>query len=88
MTTATATRIKLNAKINIRKAPKKGKTDNVTDVGIFLGDIMVAFRSAAPGNWTERYSLAQFRRTKEQDFWQKNPQGWEMYKAYNKLGVV
>lgn len=88
MSTATATRIFLSVRLNVRPAPKKGKTDEVTDVGIFLGDMMVAFQTI-PGKCTEKWAKAQFRRTAEADpKWQKNPTGWEMYKEYKKLGVV
>ncbi len=80
----TATRIELVVRINVRKAPGKGKVTKVTDCGIFLGDQMVAFRTFA-GEATGRYCMAQFRRTGHDNLWRRDAIGWDMYQSFKSV---
>jgi len=80
----TATKIELVCKVNVRKAPKRGKTPVVTDCGIFLGDQMVAFRTFN-GEATGRYCMAQFRRTGGTSLWRRDPLGWDMYQSFKSV---
>jgi len=81
MTISVARKLSLIVKISVRKAPRKGKTSKVTDVGIFLGSSHLAFRTFA-GELTESYARTQFNRTGHLPEWQKDPLVWEMYKAW------